>query len=236
MSVDYTTHTSRISSDASKGLPDIHSISVGAEHGSGFVGCVRGLKFNNLRFDNMSISNMDNMVNDQASAYGLQEGCQHLVTCEGLGSAFCPAGQICSNHWKGPICTCPAGAVSLLNNDGTLSQCNEVAAVSSLGISSNALIMILACLAVLVCLVVMMMVYANRRKTLFNPVRPAEEFRNDNMRNYNTEGGGETDNNKYNLTSLRKPVMSYPVEPQEPSKFKFNTAIYSYFVFNFIIF
>jgi hypothetical protein len=78
-------------------------------------------------------------------------GCSQLATCALLSSEFCAKGMVCRDLWKGAVCSCPEGATALLDSDGRISHCNEVAAVSSLGISSPAVILIIVCLAVLIC-------------------------------------------------------------------------------------
>jgi hypothetical protein len=77
-------------------------------------------------------------------------GCSYLATCANLGPAYCPAGMVCKDLWKGAVCSCPDGGTALLDANGRLSHCNEIAAVSSLGISSPAVILIIVCLAVLI--------------------------------------------------------------------------------------
>lgn len=166
-SLDFSDHATKIRTNSPADLIDIASITLGSLDGlsNSFGGCMKVVRFNgeylNLTAlpENNDMASENNMITENANGgiipyhdrQGVSMGCSQIATCKDLGPSYCPSGMICKDLWKGPICSCPSGGTALLDADGKLSHCNEIAAVSSLGISSPAVILIIACLAVLIC-------------------------------------------------------------------------------------
>lgn len=160
-SLDFSDHASKIRSYNPAQLVDPSAITAGSFDGiGGFAGCMRILRFNEENMNLVVVDQMaseNNMITENLNGipYGdsrdVVSGCSHVATCANMDPNFCPNGMICKDLWKGPVCGCPEGGTALLDAEGRLSHCNEIAAVSSLGISSPAVILIIVCLAVLIC-------------------------------------------------------------------------------------
>ncbi|MFH4978339.1 hypothetical protein AB6A40_005048 [Gnathostoma spinigerum] len=206
----------------------------------GFQGCIGTFRWQHISLPLLKTdqkgSSSESVITVKQSR-SITKGCPNRATCASLGFSHCGGSFICVDFWKGPFCTCPLGSQALLNEDGTLAECGASMAVSRLGISSPAVILILVCLILLILLVLLMVVYTRRQSPPFEPVRP-EDMNRDNLRPYDLEGGGEADNDQYNISNLRKPVIpieengiegfippTFPVRPRAPIDDKLNSRI-----------
>ncbi|CAD5234975.1 unnamed protein product [Bursaphelenchus xylophilus] len=212
LSIDGKSHTSKVKNGGA--LEPISSLTIGNGSKS-FAGCIRFLHYNDDHFMIREAGEDDNRTPKSGQSIQQRDtkpGCDILMTCRSLASGYCPEGQVCHDHWKGPICVCPEGNTAFIRDDGTLSHCY---AEGRLTITLIALIFIILCLILLLllCLLSICYCFSTPDPIIVEDLRLESEdtgiLKNDNLE------CGETDNSKYNLDNLRRPP-----EPVPPRQFR----------------
>ncbi|GMT28644.1 hypothetical protein PFISCL1PPCAC_19941 [Pristionchus fissidentatus] len=218
LSIDGMYHSSKSLDPAiSPYVFDVKQLFLGSSPGNnrGFSGCVGSFKWDKkmLPLVESPLDSPPSSLISISSSSGVSNGCNLRVVCSQLPSNYCPSVLVCFDSWKGPICTCPDSTNVLMNENGEAIGCGERLAVSSLGISSPAIILILISLIALILLIAIVVFTSRRHSIVFDTVRP-DEMERDNARQYSVEGGGQSDNDQYSIDNLRKPVM--PMEGMAP--------------------
>ncbi|XP_003373310.1 cadherin-related hmr-1 [Trichinella spiralis] len=188
---------------------DSNSFRVGStNHGnSGFRGCIRKVTFDDYWLPLDSDTAVDYAKIDET--FGVSDGCTLLQTCASL-PGYCSPPLVCVDFWKGPFCTCPPDSNHWIQN-GQL-YCGRPLAAMHLGITHGAVAAILVTLLTLIVLVLLLVVYSRRRHQSPLLIRPEDDIR-ENIINYAEEGGGEEDQDAYNIAALRKPVLPIEDDP-----------------------
>ncbi|KRY66373.1 Cadherin-related hmr-1, partial [Trichinella pseudospiralis] len=188
---------------------DSNSFRVGStNHGnSGFRGCIRKVTFDDYWLPLDSDTTVDYAKIDET--FGVSDGCTLLQTCASL-PGYCSPPLVCVDFWKGPFCTCPPDSNHWIEN-GQL-YCSRPLAAMHLGITHGAVAAILVTLLTLIVLVLLLVVYSRRRHQSPLLIRPDDDIR-ENIINYAEEGGGEEDQDAYNIAALRKPVLPIEDDP-----------------------
>lgn len=110
----------------------------------------------------------------------------------------CKNGGTCENLDPGYRCHCVSPYSS--------PNCTTVLVEEPLVVlGSGALAAILICALIILILVLVLVVYVRSKRTSYGPVYPDDDIRQ-NIINYNDEGGGEEDMNKFDISALRIPV------------------------------
>ncbi|XP_043913738.1 cadherin-24-like [Protopterus annectens] len=87
--------------------------------------------------------------------------------------------------------------------DGTIQSCNMEAYISPAGLSTGALVAILACIATLLAIVVLFVALRKQKKEAL--IVYEEEDVRENIITYDDEGGGEEDTEAFDITALQNP-------------------------------
>jgi len=118
-------------------------------------------------------------------------------------------------------CSCPVGMI--VRGDACVKEGAAKPQIEAAGISLAALIAILICIFVLLVLIVAFVAYRYHRKRekaeLPFGVVPDDDI-HESIGMYNDEGGGEEDNDAYDIRTLPRPVEEIPVAPtnREPTR------------------
>ncbi|XP_072169186.1 neural-cadherin-like [Diadema setosum] len=125
--------------------------------------------------------------------------CTDIIECE---PNPCQNGGTCNEYTPGFNCTCPFGY------RGTLCQESYATQVSNLGFSPLGIGLLILCILLIILVLLFLIVYTqqkDRKSANIFAVDPEDDIR-ENFINYDEEGGGEEDNDAYDLNTLRKPV------------------------------